>query len=297
MATDEKFDKFRLAPRETIEEMMHRFERQHRAENLQRESNLENSVSPYRIGSVPYLNAVPLTRGIEDQIIFDTPARLAKMLQNKELDAALVSIIEVLTNDIYNVLDGIAIASLNEVKSVHLAHRRPLEEIDVVYCDVASLTSVALLQVLLAERGLFPQIKQIEDYTKAADCDYVMLIGDQALNFLFENNPHQIWDLGSAWYDLTRLPFVYAVWAIRKDTHNKERLIQILREAKDFGMDTLDYIISSRGEYTYDFRRDYLSWHIHYHIGEDERRGIEKFMDLLKKHKIVENVYPPQYVA
>ena len=34
----------------------------------------------FRIGSVKYLNAVPLTRGIESELIFATPARLAEML-------------------------------------------------------------------------------------------------------------------------------------------------------------------------------------------------------------------------
>ena len=70
-----------------------------------------------------YLNAVPLTRGIESEVIFATPARLAEMLRRDELDAALVSITEVLLNDRYDILDGIAIASLGEVYSVLLAHR------------------------------------------------------------------------------------------------------------------------------------------------------------------------------
>ena len=38
-------------------------------------SNLEQSLAPFRVGSVRYLNAVPLTRGLEDEIIFATPVR------------------------------------------------------------------------------------------------------------------------------------------------------------------------------------------------------------------------------
>src|SRR3989449_2597999 len=113
--------KLRMAPRETVEEVSHRLERQQRASQLQRESSLEQSLAPFRVGSVRYLNAVPLTRGLEDEIIFTTPSELAKMLQRDELDAALVSITEVLFNDRYDILDGTAIASLGEVKSVLLA--------------------------------------------------------------------------------------------------------------------------------------------------------------------------------
>ena len=47
-----------------------------------------------------------------------------------------------------------------------------------------------------------------------------------------------------------------------------------LREARDFGLDTLDSIIRTRTDYDYNFRQDYLSWHIHYHLGADERRGV-----------------------
>ena len=106
----------------------------------------------FRIGSVPYLNAAPLTRDIDGELIFATPAKLAEMLRRDELDAALVSITEVLLNDRYDILDGVAIGSLGEVYSVLLAHKKPLAEAKEIFCDTASLTSVNLLKVLLAEQ-------------------------------------------------------------------------------------------------------------------------------------------------
>src|SRR5207302_2297339 len=236
--------KLRMAP---PEELAHRFEREQRAVQLQREDNLNESLAPFRVGSVPYLNAVPLTRGLEEQIIFVTPSKLAEMLKRDELDAALVSVTEVLFNDRYDVLDGIAVASLGEVKSVLLAHRRPIEEVSEVFCDTASLTSVNLLRVLLLERGLRPEFKPLASYDFSSLSDYALLIGDPALDFLRSSRQHEIWDLGAAWYDLTKLPFVYAVWALRRDME-KSRLRRQLREAKNFGLDTLDSIISSRAE-------------------------------------------------
>ena len=88
-----------------------------------------------------YLNAAPLTRGIESEIVFATPANLAEMLRRDELDAALVSLTEVLFTDRYDVLDGVAIGSFGEVYSVILAHRKPLEEAKEIFCDAASLTT------------------------------------------------------------------------------------------------------------------------------------------------------------
>src|SRR5437773_6404940 len=158
MDSPEPFPKLRLAPLESAEELAQRCAREQRASNLQRESNLENSLAPFRVGSVRYLNAVPLTRGLEQQVSFATPSELAEMLRRDELDAALVSVTEVLFNDRYDVLGGIAVASLGEVQSVLLAHRHPLEEATEIYCDTASLTSVQLLRVLLAEQGLTPEL-------------------------------------------------------------------------------------------------------------------------------------------
>src|SRR5690606_14486680 len=111
-----------------------------------------------------------------------------------------------------------------------------------------------------------PEFKPLPSYDSAPQLDYVLLIGDNALDFAIAGHPHQIWDLGAAWLELTQLPFVYAVWALRRGLEN-ERLRRQLREAKDFGLDTIDHIIRSRTEYTLQFRKDYFEWHIHYHLG------------------------------
>ena len=280
---------------EPADDLARRYEREKRAIFVQREEDMGASLAPFRVGSVPYLNAVPLTRGLEDQIIFLPPSELAEKLRRGDLDAALVSVTEVLFNDGYDVLDGIAIASLGEVKSVLLAHRRPLGEAREVFCDTASLASVNLLRVLLAERGLKPEFKPLPSYQSSRVPDFALLIGDPALDFLLGPHEHEIWDLGAAWFEMTQLPFVYAAWALRRGIEN-QRLRRLLREAKDFGMETLDSIISSRTEYDYSFRKDYLGWHVHFHLGSDERRGLAKFIDLLRKHGLGP-VFEPKFVC
>jgi chorismate dehydratase len=292
--SDEPLPRLRLASRSKAEDLAHRLRREQELIDRQREEELEQSLAPMRVGSVPYLNSVPLTRGLEDQIVFAPPAELAKLLREDQLDAALLSITEPLLQEGYDILDGIAVASLGEVYSVFLAHRKPLEEVEVVYCDTASLASVSLLKVLLAERGLKAEFKALDYYHDAPHMDYVLLIGNPAIDFRREQHPHEIWDLGQAWFELTRLPFVFAVWALR---HGKvdDATKRLLREARDFGLDTLDYIVSSRTEYDAEFRKDYLGWHIHFHLGADEKRGIARFAELLEKHGLGP-VHPPNYV-
>jgi len=292
---DEPLPKLRMAPAESAEELARRYEREQRAAQLQREDRLSQSLAPFRVGSVPYLNSVPLTRGLEDQIQFVPPAKLGAMLRAGELDAALLSITEVLFNDQYDVLDGIAIASLGEVKSVFLAHREPLESIREIHCDTASLTSVNLLRTLLAERRLNPTFVPLPSYEHALEFPNVLLIGNPAIDFLRAPHPHEIWDLGAAWFEMTRLPFVYAVWVLRRGLENTE-LKRQLREAKTFGMETLDHIINTHTEYDLAFRKDYLGWHIHYHLGADEKRGLARFVELLRKHH-PGPVYDPRFIS
>jgi len=247
-----------------------------------------------RLGSVYYLNAAPLTFGIEDQMVFTTPARLAQLLRRDELDAALVSITEVLLNDCYDILDGVAIAALGEVYSVLLAHKKPLAEVREVFCDTASLTSVNLLKVLLAERGLRPVFRPLESYAAAKEKDFALLIGDPAIDFQRAAHSHQIFDLGTEWLALTGLPFVFAVWALRRGADQAANARK-LRAAKANGLRELNQIIRQRPEHDEAFRRTYFERHIRYDLNGGEKQAVARFCELLVKHQLGP-VFPPRYI-
>ncbi len=248
-----------------------------------------------RIGSVPYLNSVPLTCGIEAETEFLPPSRLAKRLRAGGLAAGLVSITEVLFNDFYDILDGVAVASDGPVKSVFVAHKKPLEHTDVIHCDTASLSSVNLLKVTLAKRGLSPRIEPFGDDDRAAELDAVLLIGNPGLGFLRSPHAHQILDLGQAWREDTGLPFVFAVWAIRRD-QRLPGLGQALLQAKGDGLAKLDEIIATYPEFDAGLRFAYLREHIHYDLGDREKQGIAHFVERLRA-VTDETVYEPKYIA
>jgi len=247
-----------------------------------------------RIGSVPYLNSVPLTYGIEEETSFVVPSKLAELLRACEVDAALVSITEVLFHEGYDVLDSVAVASRGPVKSVFLAHRQPLKKIQTIHCDTASLTSVNLLRVLLAERGIAPAFEPLPDYAHAAELENVLLIGNPGIDFLRAPHEHAICDLGAAWHELTGLPFVYAVWALRRG-HHDEALRAKLRAAKENGLANLAQIIAEHPDYDAEFRQTYLGGHIRYDLGDPEKAGLSGFIELLKTHGD-QSVYEPVFV-
>ncbi len=246
-----------------------------------------------RIGSVPYLNAVPLTCGLERDCTFLPPSQLAAELHAGRLDAALVSVTEVLLRDGYDVLDGAAIASDGPVASVFLAHREPLEQIGTVHLDPASCTSVNLLRVLLAERGLQPEFLPLPDYVAATRFNNLLLIGNPAIEFRRAPHPHALWDLGEAWRELTGLPFVYAVWALRRGAPPELRAR--LLAAKSAGLATLRQIIRERTEYDLEFRSAYLGGNIRYELGNREKAGVARFAELLQTHT-GRPVFLPRYV-
>jgi predicted solute-binding protein len=252
-------------------------------------------VFPFRLGAVAYLNAVPLTRDIRGKVIFAPPARIAQMLRRDELDAALVSLTEVLLTGRYDILDGIAIASRGEVYSVILAHRKPLAKAREIFCDPASLTSVNLLKILLAERGLKPAFPPLESYAAAREKDFVLLIGDRAIEFQRAAHPHDIFDLGAAWFELTHLPFVYAVWALRRGAASTA-LKQELRRAQQSGRQALDRIIATGTAFDENFRRDYFKRCLRFHLGAEEKRGMAVFCERLQAHGLGP-VFPPQFAA
>lgn len=248
-----------------------------------------------RIGSVDSLNAVPLTRGIEERVLFTAPSRLGRLLRDGALEVALLSVTELLTRPDYTALDSIAIASRGPVRSVLLAHQVPLEQLTGVACDPASLTSVNLLRVLLAERGLRPRFRTLSAAEEDSKQAGVLLIGDRALDFALRNPPHQVWDLGAAWTALTGLPFVYAVWTFARGA-DATALGALLRHARDRGRRELDAVVREDPRYTPEFRREYLTHNIRFDLGREEKRGLQRFAELLRRHTDLQ-IHPPRFVA
>ncbi|MBL9136924.1 MAG: menaquinone biosynthesis protein [Verrucomicrobiales bacterium] len=249
---------------------------------------------PLRAGSVPYLNVAPIVRGLEGRLRLLPPAQLADALRQGEIDAGLLSITEALYHPEYVILDGPCVASNGPVYSVILTHRRPLNEVREVCCHQASLASVNLLRVLLAEQGLKPRLIPLPDPEAAAHHDFALLIGDPAIEFRRRYPSHPIVDLGTAWRDLTGLPFVYAVWTLRRDADTTTLRTELLR-AFERGQRELEAVVRESAGFDESFRRRYLTEHVTSSLGAAEKSGIAKFVELLRRHQ-PDPVHLPKYV-
>lgn len=256
----------------------------------------------HRIGSVHYLNAVPLTYGLGDGVVLLPPSHLAVELHAGRLDAALLSITEALFHPEHEILDGVGILSRGPVFSVGLAHRQPLPEIRRIHLDTASCTSVNLLRVLLDAQGLHPEFTPLDRYDRAPSLDNVLLIGNAAIDFrrsegCIDGLPgisgHQWLDLGTLWQEQENLPFTYAAWVLRKDA--PPALRQLLLDSADRGLQALDSITTSQSEYDLSFRQAYLGGYIQYLMDAPAGEGIRRFAAHLARVS-GRPVYPPRFV-
>ena len=249
-----------------------------------------------RVGCVQYLNAKPLIAPYDGEVVFGHPARLADMLAAGEIDVALVPAFEAIREPDFPIVDGVAIASRGPVYSVFMAHCRPVEEIRVVSMDPASRTSNNLLRCLLAEfHGVRPEFEASE---QMPDGDRgQVLIGNQAIRFReVERAGVQYFDLGEQWLARTGLPFVFAVWQVRPEIANVEAVAAALRAMKEAGVRRSREIARLQQEFEPAFAEHYLTECIRFDFGPQEKAGLDRFRELLRKHGQIERTAAPQFV-
>jgi predicted solute-binding protein len=250
-----------------------------------------------RIGCVPYLNAKPLIYGLENEVVLEHPAKLARHLAARELDTGLVPVVEVFRRDGYVIVDGISIACRGPVYSVILAHRVPLQSLREIVVDAASGTSALLLKVLLQKRfGLKPRYVTAHLADKHSDADAQMLIGDQAIRFHQARGDWQILDLGQAWFEWTRLPFVFAVWAAHADCPDLPALARKLTAARAAGCANIETIIAREKGGDAVFRRRYFAENVRFNLGEREKEGMRLFQKLLAESGELKTSYDLRFV-
>ena len=247
---------------------------------------MQKSVAP-RIGCVKYINARPLVRGWSGPIEFDHPAALCRRLAAAELDIALVSSFEFLRNPIYSIVDQVSIASHGAVYSVVVAHH-PGEAWSEVELDPASSTGAALLREQKKSVNESPPAP--DNLSRLDEGRARLLIGDQAIRFREKfGTTYHYWDLGQAWYDLTGLPFVFALWLVRPEVTVAKETADRLRAIRDENLAHLEQLIAEPSEFSAQFRSHYYRDCLRFGFGEQEKEGLKRFRDLCAMNGLLEH--------
>lgn len=252
-----------------------------------------------RFALVPYLNAQPLYEGLQEllpsaQVRHLPPAGVAKALRNHQADVGLVPVFSLFDPGMedFICLPDTGICAKGEVISVYLAARKPFSEIREIVLDPESRSSAALLRIL-APYYFSKDIKffhTLPGYENEIGGDRAgLIIGDRALK-MTEQFPYRL-DLSKAWHEFSGFPFVFAVWAIRRNCVSEE-LVQVLKTTKFNGMQHLDRIAfewAKANQVAYEIPYRYLKDHIYYNIGAAEHEGLKRFTHLA----IAYEFFPP----
>jgi chorismate dehydratase len=241
------------------------------------------------VGIVSYLNTRPLVYGLklppisdEIKLIEETPARLADLLVSDEIDVGLVPVAIIPHLKEHFIVGDYCIGTETEVASVCLFSEVPLYQIETVYLDYESRSSVALLKWLMKEYwGIHPKIIQATDDTYRREISGTtagLVIGDRA----FEQRKVStfIYDLASEWRSITGLPFVFAAWVSNKPM--TDSFIKEFNHANAIGLDHIDDIVSEHHFDLFDLKK-YYSLHMSYKLDERKRKGMDLFLQYIEQ--------------
>ena len=240
----------------------------------------------YKVAAVSYLNTIPFLYGINNSEIYnqidlliDFPSECARKLSEDEVDIALVPIVILKKNSEFKIISDFCIGSNGKVDTVCLYSELPLKEIEEIYLDYQSRTSVELLRILCREYWrISPKLRNSEKgfEDKIKDRTAALIIGDRA--FSANSKFKYIYDLSEIWKEMTGLPFVFACWISNKDI-DKDFLSEF-NSALKFGLSEIDKSVEiEKHNFPHcENLNDYLKNKISYILDKEKREGMKMFL-------------------
>lgn len=242
----------------------------------------------WRIGAVSYLNTRPLLYGIEQsglmpqiELIKAYPAMIAQDLMDGKIDMGLVPVAVIPLLKEAHLVSKYCIGAESAVASVCIFSDVPMEQIENVYLDYQSRTSVKLAKILLQQfwKKDVNFIKADEGYIHQINGTSAgVIIGDRAL--LARSNFKYVYDLAEAWIEHTGLPFVFATWIANKPI--PADFIKAFDSANAYGLNHIDDVIALINDASsgYDLHT-YFTKNISYDFNEQKKKGLALFLKSL----------------
>ena len=237
---------------------------------------------------VSYLNTRPLLLGMEQspfkeriELMKAYPAQIAQALLDDTIDIGLVPVAVMPLLKHPQLVSKYVIGTEGEVASVALFSQVPMDQIEKVYLDYQSRTSVALAKILFKQfwKKEVEFLNATEGYINQINGNTAgIIIGDRALVSLdkFEH----IYDLGLAWKAYSGLPFVFAAWVANKPIPLE--FIEAFDAANGYGLSHLEDVIAliPANEQVYDLHK-YYTENISYELTPEKKAGLDKFLEAL----------------
>jgi predicted solute-binding protein len=285
-------------------------------------------VTKLRISIVQYLNTAPLVWGFTNgplqgkyDLSFTVPSQCAEDLRFGRADVAIIPAIEYQRIPDLVILPDMAIASKNQVRSLLVISKKPIEQAKTFALDRSSRSTQALTRILCAEKWkitpeFFEALPDLPEMLQQADG--ALLIGDPALRVAVGIEKDRwpgaqgqticqaaalgincsellyVYDVVGEWRALTGLPAVLAVWAAKREIAGPEVTADFIA-SRDFGLSHL-------GEISYEAAQDlelpqrtlesYLRNNIDFSLDVDNRRGLELYFEHAAKLGLIAKANP-----
>jgi len=257
-----------------------------------------------KVGKIEYLNTIPVYYGFSTgevptenvKFVESVPSELNQMLRNGELDISVISSYEyILNSEKYLLLPNLSISAKKKVFSVLFLSNVPIHQLHRkdVWLTKSSMTSKELLKYILKEvYGVEPNYRyySLKEGNLPKNPTALLVIGDDALKFSQVKKFPFVYDLAEEWFNLFGLPFVFALWAVRKDSFEKkkEEVINFynrLKLFKSIGLKSLKEIAeiySDRLNLPTTLCYKYLS-HLEFNLPCENLKSLKKFSEVVNK--------------
>ena len=246
-----------------------------------------------RISAVKYANTYPFIYGLtesgfEKRIILETdhPADCAEKLISGRVDIGLIPVASLSLLKEYHIISDYCIGANGDVRTVMLLSNYPFKDIETIYLDYRSRSSVNLSKVLAKNSWkkdfIWINTSKGFDFKNIGLNEAVVLIGDQC--FEYENNFRFKIDLAREWKEFSGLPFVFACWTANKKLDNS--FIEEFDKALQFGVKNIDAVVEKFGKtgtITGNALMRYLTENIDYDFNNEKKKALKIFLELMNK--------------
>ena len=246
-----------------------------------------------RISAVKYANTYPFIYGFKVsgfdkkvRIETDHPADCAAKLIDGKVDIGLIPVAVLPLLKEYHIIGDYCIGANGNVKTVMLLGNCPFEDIETIYLDYRSRSSVNLIKVL-AKNSWKREFKWVTtskgfDFRNIGLKEAVVLIGDQC--YEFDRSFRYRTDLAYEWKKFSGLPFVFACWTSNRKL--PDDFIEEFNGVLKLGVNNIDAVVEKLGK-TGIIKgadlKDYLTHNIDYDFNEDKKKALKLFLELMSE--------------
>ena len=287
-----------------------------------------------RISIVEFLNTAPLVWGFTDGPFvgrydpsFAVPSQCAQDLRAGRADVGIIPAIEYQRMENVVALPGMAVAAKNEVRSILVISKVPIEQARSFALDTNSRSSVGLVRLLCRRHwNIAPEFIDLapDPDEMLGRADAALIIGDPALRLRLQvdaleekvpqgeaccdGNPGEypvkdvqmlfVYDVAQQWREMTGLPCVLAIWVARRGAVTP-KIVADFQASREYGLAHIGEIAEGAAlKLNLDPRalERYLTQNIDYSLDEKNLAGLKLYYEECARAGLIPRVREIEFV-